>query len=342
MGRSYRRNPIPNRLRAELLIANQHACCICGKSNIQIHHLNGDPADNRRDNLAVLCIEHHAQATAPSGMTAKLTPSHIVTYKQIWEKTCRQRAERAARSRTAFFMVDYKNVGRLQQLYSQLSYTQRSYAADRLYRDLRDESNLRREQGFDISLEPNLGWSEPLEYFLQQLKCGAVEPQIFQPSSRRKSDLERFLLSRVLRPAFLYDLWCQVVARALVICNGTYNIDDLMQLEDPRCLRMGGALISCEGRTRGTVYEPALSKTHSCSTIMYQVTGERAVWSTCLTLKTKDVYSVTAAANLSNGKENGLLVFRSIDRMRLSRSDSIRVRFSATPLILGIRVIDIT
>ena len=328
------RVPIPPTLRAKLLIANQHACCICGERNVQLHHINGNPADNRGENIAVLCIGHHAEATAPSGMTARLTASDIATRKLLWEKSCHQRAERAARSRTAFFMVDYKNVDRLQQLYAQLSATERAYAADRLQRDLRDESNLRTMQGFDISIEPNLGWSQWVEYLLQELKSGGSQPRIFQPNHSHHKTALSFDNPFLLRA--LYDQWCQVIARALVVCREAYNIDDLMDLNEPQDLCIDGAIVSCVGRTRGTVHEPRLSEVNPASTVIYRMTGDRAVWSTSLTLKTQYVYSFTAATNLSNGKENGLLVFRSIDGIRRSKSGPVHVRFSATPLILGV------
>ena len=58
------RVPIPAPIRAELLIGNQHACCICGKSGVQIHHINENPSDNKSSNLAVLCLHHHDEATS--------------------------------------------------------------------------------------------------------------------------------------------------------------------------------------------------------------------------------------------------------------------------------------
>jgi len=252
----------------------------------------------------------------------------------MWEKSCRQRTERAARSRTAFFMVDYKNVDRLQQLYSQLSTTERAYAAERLQRDLRDESKLRSAQGFDISTEPNLKWSESLEYCLHELRSGDPLPHVLQPNSGQYFD-------NPFGPRMLLDLWCQVLARTLVVCRGAYNIDDLMSLDEPQHLRIDGSLVSCVGKTRGTVHEPRFSEDPAAGTIIYRTKGERAVWSTSLTLKTQYVYSFTAAINLSHGKENGLLVFRGVDDIRSSKDGLARVRFSATPLILGLGVLEI-
>jgi len=37
-------------------------CCICGITNIQIHHIDGDPSNNEPSNLVGLCLPHHDQA----------------------------------------------------------------------------------------------------------------------------------------------------------------------------------------------------------------------------------------------------------------------------------------
>lgn len=35
-------------------------CAICGcKERLELHHINGDPSDNRLENLQILCINHH-------------------------------------------------------------------------------------------------------------------------------------------------------------------------------------------------------------------------------------------------------------------------------------------
>lgn len=35
-------------------------CAVCGcKERLELHHINGDPSDNRLENLQILCINHH-------------------------------------------------------------------------------------------------------------------------------------------------------------------------------------------------------------------------------------------------------------------------------------------
>jgi predicted restriction endonuclease len=44
-----------------------HRCADCGRSDapIEVHHVNGDPADNRIQNTIPLCRDCHRSATFP-------------------------------------------------------------------------------------------------------------------------------------------------------------------------------------------------------------------------------------------------------------------------------------
>lgn len=103
----------------------------------------------------MLCLRHHDQATSFTGLTAKLSSLEIRHYKVQWEERCRERVRLAARGRTAFFMVDYKNADRLRQVYDQLTDSECKEAHTILSEQFQVEETLRKEQGFDISLEPN-------------------------------------------------------------------------------------------------------------------------------------------------------------------------------------------
>jgi len=158
---------IPKRLSSEILIANRHACCVCQKGGVQLHHINWDNSDNTYENLAVLCLEHHDKATAPRSITASLTPEQIITYKRDWENKCKELTHDIARSRTAFFMVDYKNVERIRDLFSQLSGEEYVKAYKQLRDELILEKQLRTEQKFDVSIEPTT--------FLNPISAGLLE-----------------------------------------------------------------------------------------------------------------------------------------------------------------------
>lgn len=62
---SNKRIHIPNELRRQLLVECGHKCTIhlCDeKTTLDVHHINGNPSDNRKENLIVLCANHHRLA----------------------------------------------------------------------------------------------------------------------------------------------------------------------------------------------------------------------------------------------------------------------------------------
>jgi hypothetical protein len=58
---------------------------------VQIHHLDGDPRNHRTDNLVVLCLEHHHEASTDGGLARKLSPALIKKYRAEWLSIVRQR-----------------------------------------------------------------------------------------------------------------------------------------------------------------------------------------------------------------------------------------------------------
>jgi hypothetical protein len=329
------RTPVPNPLRAQILIANQHACCVCGKSGVQIHHINSDPTDNRSANLAVLCLPHHDKATVVTGLSRKLSPSDIRKYKRNWERQCHERVLRAARGRTAFFMVDYKNAERIRQLYDQLSFAEQRQAYDILSKEFQEEEVARKKQHFDISSEPNTRWDEITERLLTWLQSGDSQPEPFlKIKGHAKDPLLPTGAIWIDKEIWLYDIWCQIMVRAIISVRTPYDLDDLLRLQDPRAANIQGSLIAFEGSFKGKVKPPGTWKQSPITHTRLTRSVDSAKWWCDLKIKTHYVYSVTAAESLSDGYENGLLFLRSIKSAR-RRNGRISVEFDAVPLIIG-------
>ncbi|MFH1696811.1 MAG: HNH endonuclease signature motif containing protein [Candidatus Diapherotrites archaeon] len=54
------REPIPKSLREKILNSVRHKCELCGTSiNLDLHHKNYNPADNREENLIAVCPNCH-------------------------------------------------------------------------------------------------------------------------------------------------------------------------------------------------------------------------------------------------------------------------------------------
>jgi hypothetical protein len=80
------RIPIPDDVAADALFRSDRTCCVCHKSGrqVQIHHINDNPADNDPVNLAVLCLECHAQTQLTGGFGRKLNAKLVTLYRDHW------------------------------------------------------------------------------------------------------------------------------------------------------------------------------------------------------------------------------------------------------------------
>lgn len=91
------RVPIPNDIAAEILFLSDRTCCVCnvrGKQ-VQIHHIDEDPANNIIDNLSVLCFECHDQTMIRGGFGRKLEANQIIKYRNEWLERVKGRKAKA-------------------------------------------------------------------------------------------------------------------------------------------------------------------------------------------------------------------------------------------------------
>lgn len=86
-----KRTKIPERIAVQVLAANKHMCCICRKQGLDVilHHIDGDPSNNARANLCVLCTAHHAEVERKQGLGREYSPRELEIYKTDWEEHCK-------------------------------------------------------------------------------------------------------------------------------------------------------------------------------------------------------------------------------------------------------------
>jgi hypothetical protein len=154
-------------------------------------------------------------------------------------------------------MVDYKNAERIRQVYDQLSFAEQREAYDILVNEFQEEEIARKKQHFDISLEPNTRWGEITKRLLTWLKSGDSSPSHFSISKDtlriRYYQQERYGLRKEIA---LYDIWCQIMTRAIIAVRTPYDLDDLMKLEEPKAAKLEGSLVVFEGSLKGKVSPP--------------------------------------------------------------------------------------
>jgi hypothetical protein len=83
------RPKVPDAIAAAVPAANRHTCCICEeRKHIQIHHIDGDEANNDPANLAVVCLDDHSRVTGDEGLGRRFSPAEVRVYKRRWEAIC--------------------------------------------------------------------------------------------------------------------------------------------------------------------------------------------------------------------------------------------------------------
>lgn len=87
------RTPIPSELAAEVMVGSDRTCCVCRipHRRTEIHHIDGDPSNNDRANLAVVCKDHQSDAHTDHAFARNLTPDMIRLYDETWRAIVRAR-----------------------------------------------------------------------------------------------------------------------------------------------------------------------------------------------------------------------------------------------------------
>jgi len=91
------RIPIPTDIAATVLFRADRTCCVCREQGkpIQIHHIDGNPANNDPINLAVLCFDCHDKTQIKGGFARKLDAAQVIHYRDDWSKRLQERRNEA-------------------------------------------------------------------------------------------------------------------------------------------------------------------------------------------------------------------------------------------------------
>lgn len=337
------RPAIPKANADTVLLANRHACSVCQRRNVQIHHIDGNPANNALENLAVLCLEHHDMASSEHGFTRKLTKDQIVYYKVQWEEKCRDDILSLARSRVNLYAVLYKNPPRIRQLFSQLGTAARATAFATIAQDILDEEDLKSAD--DLYQWQSLPRRDISTYaLLQCMKRGEIWPSCVPRVHGHPEDPE---YPYDLSPpdgmiAFhQYDLYCQILVRALLVTTQVVPFEDLItHAAEMHAPVPSGQLVVFNEKVRGRGLKPPSSwETYSLGHVTIRKTS-RGIRIVCaMTVKTMYIFSNTAAIELGSGVVSGVGILQaSGEQVIVGGKREINLRL--VPLLLGLGSLD--
>jgi hypothetical protein len=307
------RIPIPKGVQNEVLLANRHACCVCQKPGVQLHHIDGNPSNNIPTNIATLCLDHHDMASMQLGLTKKLQPQHIHQYKMEWEKRCRADIQALSRKRFTFYYCIYKNPPRLLEAYRSLSDFERRSAIERIKDRLHAEQGPKtNDQLFGLNAVPQI--DGPTLEALKSVYAGEMRPGYLGTFKPHPAD-PNYSIDCSTQEAMLayhrYDLWCQIMAQTLAEARGTIPVEDLFQFETEEDLdNFVGSLVNFQLSIRGKGIEiPSRWKECPVGSVEARLKGENRIYRVRMQLRTMYLFSDTAAINLRRGRISGIGIF---------------------------------
>lgn len=130
---------IPEKIKNKVILKSSNACCICQTPFVQIHHIDGNPANNEVDNLVALCPNHHTLAHAHSNMFRNLNPSVLKAFRDKWYIYCEARAqnfESDQKIRNGICILKVKNFAR-KMGFADFSWSRTFASLDENYREMK-------------------------------------------------------------------------------------------------------------------------------------------------------------------------------------------------------------
>ena len=332
--KSTKRVPIPQGVQGSVLLANRHACCVCQKPRVQLHHIDGNPTNNDPANIAALCGDHHDMASMVIGLTKKLQPSQVRDYKAKWEQKCRDDIQALSRKRFTFYYCIYKNPPRILEAYLNMDPNERRAAVSRIRMKLLAEQGPKtKDKLFGLNAVPEV--NEPTLQALKSIDDGEGYPSYLGKYAPHPADANYsvdFSTQEAMMAFHKYDLWCQIAAQTLAEARGTIPLEDLYKCGTEEALDdFSGSLVTFRLSIRGkNVRIPRLWNETPVGTISGKATYAGKTIRIRMQIRTMYVFSDTAAINLSNGRISGLGVFGGA-----ARNDFNEMEFTIVPMILG-------
>lgn len=327
------RPPIPSSVEAAILLANRHACCVCQKIRVQIHHIDGDPTNNDLANLACLCHDHHDMATMTTSLTKKLKPNHVRSYKIQWEGACAKNIYALSRERFSFFYSMYKNPPRIREAIMRLSDAERKRAVEGVRNAIGREASSRPKGLFGD--EPNNpGTDRSTELALAAISEGQLYPSYLHQVRMHEADPMYpydFSTTQGLGAFYAFDNFTQVQLQVLVEARRATPLEDLYKFRKEESLdQFSGRLVAFTGGIWGRdLTLPKLWKDKPVGNIQMRKTINKLTFRTNMQINNMYLFSDTASINLKRARASGMGLFAGALR------EGNEMHLTVVPLLIG-------
>lgn len=327
------RVPIPAAVQTQVLVANRHACCVCQKHRVQLHHIDSNPSNNAVSNIACLCLEHHDMATAQASLTKKLTPTQVRIYKKGWEAKCAEDIYALSRGRFSFFYSMYKNPPRVREALSSLSKDQRVAAVDRVAAAI---AAIPAENQIDWlgGKKQNPGNDAWTLSSLRDIKKGLVAPTFLPKVRTHPKDPTYpydFAVEAGLVAFYGYDIFVQTQVQVLSQARGTVPLEDLYRYtKEEQFDHLAGRLVTF---TMGIWGKDLVPPDQADKQPNGQMQGRKTVngrlYRTVMQLRNMYLFSTTSSVNGNRARVSGIGIFGGAVR------DGKEITLTVIPLLIG-------
>ena len=269
-------------------------------------------------------------ATMQLGLTKKLQAEAVRRYKAEWEERCRNDILALSRKRFTFYYCIYKNPQRLLGAYASLSEEERKSAVQRIRARLKEEEPQKKaDQLFGLNAVPRVD-SHTWEA-LDSVEAGETAPSYLQTSDLEWDPGKPYRSQSEYMAFHRYDLWCQIIGQTLAEARGTTPLEDLYKFKTAKEIdAFAGSIVTFRLTIRGTgIHVPSAYREHPTASLRAYAKSGGQVFCVNMHIRTKDMFSDTAAVNLRHGRISGVSILTGA----LKKNGKIHV--TLVPLLIG-------
>ncbi len=332
-----KRVKIPGDIQSRLLLANRHACCVCQKPKVHIHHIDEDPSNNHISNLAILCVDCHAIASMKMGMNKKISSVDVKKYKATWELKCANDIMALSRNRVNYYLTLYKNPPRIRQLFGRLSEKDRNNAYDYLEKIIKEENDLKSaDPRFQMQATPSMDRATML--CLGSALAGENWPSWLNRVAGHPEDPDypNDLSSMDGYTAFNeYDRYCQILVQYLTFKNQPIPLEEIRRFAKAKDIdQFAGSLISFRGRSYGKdIHLPSLYENYPTGKVRIIKKRNKIKYFAVMMIRTMYIFSTTSALNLMNSQICGIAMLGGASEAKTEKGKEVTINM--IPLLIG-------